>query len=350
AFLAKLDLQGNVLTRRLFGSGHGRNSLINGVVLADQSLVVVGYGTKAGDPDSKAMMLHISESGRVLSESFHGTGGSLFYTVAPSPDNTLFIAGTVQAKDVKKAVVFKLDPDGNEIWQTTIFDSLKDQDSEVYAIQSKGEEAILVGSAMEYGFVAKLNTTGELLWRDVYGESEKEDELAGLCLRPDGKIMVAGQTNSYASMGGQNLWVFELADKKGKLSTASSQNPDATFLAENKKKAGVITLASGSQYKILREGTGESPSYKDIVNIHYHGTFIDGHVFDSTYDRRESLEMEVEYFVKGLQELLQKMKVGCKWQLFIPADLAYGEQGRGAQIPPNKTLLYEMELLEIKGK
>lgn len=347
-FLAKLDLQGNILTRSLFGSGSGRNSLVSGVVLADDSLVVVGYGTKSGDTERRAMMLHLSDSDRLLSESYHGSGGGMFFSVSPSPDNTLLTAGTGKAKDVKKAVVYKLDLDGHEIWQTTIFAGLKDQNSAVYAIKAKGEEAILVGSAMEYGFVAKLNKDGELLWRDVYGESEKVDQLRGLCLSPSGKIWVAGETKSYASMGKQNLWHFELDDKPGKVFKAPPKDPDAAFLIENKNKAGVITLASGAQYKVLREGTGSTPTFKDIVNIHYHGTFIDGKVFDSTYDRRESLEMEVEYFVKGLQELLQKMKVGCKWQLFIPAGLAYGEKGRGAQIPPDKTLIYEIELLEIK--
>lgn len=348
AFLAKLDLQGNIINRKLFGTEQGSSSLVEGVVLGDHSLIVVGYGTPSGETASKATMLHLSATGNLISQSFHGTVGSLFSAIAVAPDKTIFVGGTMKADNIKKGVIAKLDSQGNEIWQTVIFARLNDQDSEVFDVKSKGDGAILVGSAMEYGFVAKINGMGDILWRDVYGEDEKIDSLSGLCLSQSGKILVAGETYSYASMGGQNLWHFELDDKPGKSLNMPPENLETAFLAENKNKAGVVTLASGAQYKILREGTGSIPSVKDTVQVHYHGTFINGEVFDSTYDRRESLEMEVGDFVEGLQELLQKMKVGCKWQLFIPATLAYGEAGRGSKIPPNKTLIYEMELLEIK--
>ncbi len=121
------------------------------------------------------------------------------------------------------------------------------------------------------------------------------------------------------------------------------------FLAENKKKTGVITLESGLQYKILKSGTGKvSPKATDTVVTHYHGTLIDGTVFDSSYERNASVSFPVGGVIKGWTEALQKMKVGDKWQLVIPSHLAYGERGAPPVIMPNATLVFDVELLEIK--
>ena len=120
------------------------------------------------------------------------------------------------------------------------------------------------------------------------------------------------------------------------------------FLAENKKKEGVKTLPSGLQYKILRDGTGPSPKPDDKVTTHYRGTLLDGTEFDSSYSRNEPASFGVGQVIKGWQEALPLMKVGAKWQLFIPANLAYGERGAGGTIGPNAALIFDIELISIE--
>ena len=120
------------------------------------------------------------------------------------------------------------------------------------------------------------------------------------------------------------------------------------FLAENKKKADIKTTASGLQYKVLKEGTGPMPKPTDSVTTHYRGTLIDGTEFDSSYKRGEPATFPVSGVIKGWTEALQLMKVGSKYQLFVPYALAYGERGAGQDIGPNETLIFEVELLAIK--
>ena len=120
------------------------------------------------------------------------------------------------------------------------------------------------------------------------------------------------------------------------------------FLAENKKKENVVTLTSGLQYEILTEGNGDLPKAKDKVKCHYHGTLINGTVFDSSVQRGQPAVFGVNQVIKGWVEALQLMPVGSKWRLFIPSNLAYGEQGAGNDIQPNSALIFEVELLGIQ--
>lgn len=120
------------------------------------------------------------------------------------------------------------------------------------------------------------------------------------------------------------------------------------FLAINAQKDGIVTTASGLQYEVITEGAGPKPSINDTVVTHYHGTLIDGKVFDSSVERGEPAQFPVNGVIKGWIEALQMMKVGSKWRLFIPSDLAYGDQGSGAMIEPGTTLIFEVELIEIK--
>jgi FKBP-type peptidyl-prolyl cis-trans isomerase len=120
-----------------------------------------------------------------------------------------------------------------------------------------------------------------------------------------------------------------------------------SFLAENKKKEGVVTTASGLQYKIETKGTGKIPTSNDTVVCHYRGTLIDGTEFDSSYKRSEPSSFSVTGVIKGWTEALLMMPVGSKWKLFIPSDIAYGERGRPG-IPPNSTLQFDIELISIK--
>ncbi len=119
------------------------------------------------------------------------------------------------------------------------------------------------------------------------------------------------------------------------------------FLVTNSKEEGVRELPSGLQYKVIRRGTGEVPDLTDDVKCHYHGTLIDGTVFDSSVQRDKPAVFPVSGVIPGWVEALQKMPVGSKWRLFIPPDLAYGEQGAGDVIGPNATLIFDVELLEI---
>lgn len=122
------------------------------------------------------------------------------------------------------------------------------------------------------------------------------------------------------------------------------------FLDENRTKPGVKELPDGLQYLVMKEGTGPMPVATDTVVVHYHGTLIDGTVFDSSVDKGQPIEWPVGKFIQGWTEALQMMKVGSKWKLFVPPGLGYGERGSGAKVPANATLIFEMELIGIKGK
>jgi len=132
---------------------------------------------------------------------------------------------------------------------------------------------------------------------------------------------------------------------------ASNLKDGQAFLAANKAKEGVVTLPSGLQYKILKEGTGPKPSAADSVVCNYRGTLLDNTEFDSSYKRGQPATFGVGQVIKGWTEALQLMPVGSKWQLFIPSDLAYGPRGGpGGSIGPNATLIFEVELLSIEPK
>ncbi len=120
------------------------------------------------------------------------------------------------------------------------------------------------------------------------------------------------------------------------------------FLAKNKSNEGVITTASGLQYKVLVAGTGAKPKATDTVDCHYEGRLINGTVFDSSYRRGQSAQFPVNGVIPGWVEALQLMPVGSKWQLYIPSELAYGEYGAGETIEPNSALIFDVELLGIK--
>ena len=121
----------------------------------------------------------------------------------------------------------------------------------------------------------------------------------------------------------------------------------AEFLEINRHKAGVVELPSGLQYEILKQGTGAKPSASDKVKCHYHGTLINGTVFDISVQRGEPATFGVSQVIPGWVEALQLMPVGSKWRLFIPSNLAYGEHGAGDVIEPNSTLIFDVELLDI---
>lgn len=140
-----------------------------------------------------------------------------------------------------------------------------------------------------------------------------------------------------------------LTKQQEKMAKKLEENSAAgqAFLAANKVKPDVVTLESGLQYKVLTAGSGKTPSASDVVQVHYRGTLIDGTPFDSSYDRGEPVEFPVSRVIAGWTEALQLMAEGAKWQLFIPAELAYGSQEVGGVIEPNSVLLFEVELLKV---
>ena len=139
-------------------------------------------------------------------------------------------------------------------------------------------------------------------------------------------------------------------EAKMKEAGESNKKEGETFLAANKSKPNVVTLASGLQYKILTAGTGTKPASTDTVVCNYKGTLIDGTEFDSSYKRGQPATFPVSGVIKGWTEALQLMPVGSKWQLFIPSDLAYGERGAPGNIGPNATLIFEVDLISIQAK
>jgi FKBP-type peptidyl-prolyl cis-trans isomerase FklB len=121
------------------------------------------------------------------------------------------------------------------------------------------------------------------------------------------------------------------------------------FLAQNQNKPGVTTLPSGLQYEVLTEGTGKKPTPRSSVTTHYHGTLINGNVFDSSYQRGQPATFGVNQVIAGWTEALQLMPEGSKWRLYIPSDLAYGKRGAGRDIGPDSTLIFDVELLKVNN-
>lgn len=133
------------------------------------------------------------------------------------------------------------------------------------------------------------------------------------------------------------------AAEAGKVAKAAGES----FLAENAKKEGVVVLPSGLQYQVLKEGNGKKPSATDQVKCHYEGTLIDGTIFDSSYQRNEPATFGLNQVIAGWTEGVQLMSEGAKYRFFIPYNLAYGERGTGAQIPPFAALVFDVELLKV---
>ena len=156
-----------------------------------------------------------------------------------------------------------------------------------------------------------------------------------------GQLQQAQQTKRQAQMAK----VQEARKAAGETNVVEGKK----FLDENKGKPGVTTLADGLQYKVLTEGTGPVPKATDTVTVNYRGTLINGTEFDSSYKRNEPATFPVGGVIKGWTEILQLMKTGSKYQVFIPADLAYGERGAGQDIGPNATLIFDVELLSIQN-
>lgn len=149
------------------------------------------------------------------------------------------------------------------------------------------------------------------------------------------------------TMEDADLFIRTYFEREGAKQGQINLEEGNAFLEENKGREGVQMTESGLQYEVLTEGTGATPESSDRVRVHYHGTLIDGTVFDSSVDRGQPAVFGVDQVIPGWTEALQLMPVGSKWKIYLPSELAYGEQGAGADIGPNSTLIFEVELLEI---
>lgn len=201
----------------------------------------------------------------------------------------------------------------------------------------------------------KLDTPAEkvsyLIGRQV-GDQLKGSQFPGFEL--DGVVQGIKDAMANAEMplsqaeieGAYEVIQGEMQKMQEELSAKAREAGDA-FLAENAKKDGIVVLESGLQYEVITEGSGAQPTAESTVRTHYHGTFTDGRVFDSSVERGEPAEFPVGGVIAGWTEALQLMKEGSKWRLFIPSDLAYGEQGSQGAIPPHSALVFEVELLTV---
>lgn len=175
------------------------------------------------------------------------------------------------------------------------------------------------------------------------GDLDQKTLLAGFA---DGMNKKDSKLNDEQLEDTQKALTALLQQRRTAITEAMKAEGEA-FLAGNKKQDGVETLESGLQYKVIEEGDGESPTATDTVKVHYTGKLINGNVFDSSVQRGKPATFRVGQVIPGWQEGIQKMKVGSKWMLFVPSELAYGERGSAGAIGPHQVLVFEVELLEI---
>jgi FKBP-type peptidyl-prolyl cis-trans isomerase FklB len=255
-------------------------------------------------------------------------------------------SSAVKKAELEKEMRFKIDS-VMKLNNRNISEFLKGLQEGINAPESK--------SAYMEGLMIGKQTSG-----DIYASMKER-----IGLEPDAKFnnaaLVAAMANSIKGKGhtmSEPGMVFTMKmqamqeearqKEEARIKEQSKEQVEAgeKFLAENKTKEGVVTLPSGLQYKVIKEGNGDKPKATDMVTVHYHGTLIDGSVFDSSVERKDPAKFNVSGVIKGWTEALQLMPVGSKWQLYVPADLAYGAQDMG-KIKPFSTLIFDVELISI---
>jgi len=214
------------------------------------------------------------------------------------------------------------------------------------AAKTPGKTTTLATQKDKFSYALGMNLGGNFKKQSIPVDPDLvargiKDSLAG------GKTLLTEEEARAVLNEAQTVFRKQQQEKMQQLGEANKKE-GGEFLAANKAKPGITTLPSGLQYKILQAGTGPKPASTDTVSVNYRGTLINGTEFDSSYKRGQPATFPVTGVIKGWTEALQLMPVGSKWQLFIPADLAYGEHGAGNDIAPNATLVFEVELLSIK--
>ncbi len=200
------------------------------------------------------------------------------------------------------------------------------QDSVAYAIGMQIGGNLLMDSLM-----LDLDIVNQGMYDALYsGDKKLNDARMGQVMQKFQQELVAKQEAKAEAAGGENLKIAE------------------DFLAENKKKEGINVTESGLQYEIVKEGTGKTPAKTDTVEVHYEGTLIDGTVFDSSYERGETIEFPLDRVIPGWTEGVQLMKEGAIYNFYIHPDLGYGQRGAGQDIGPNEMLIFKVELIKVK--
>lgn len=197
-----------------------------------------------------------------------------------------------------------------------------------------------VEQRVSYGIGRQM---GEQLASNPFDGVDASAVAAGVMDALQGKESRVARADLEAAFGEISQRMQAKEAEKSKLLAAEGE----AFLAENAKKEGVTVTASGLQYEVVTAGTGPIPSATSRVKTHYHGTLIDGTVFDSSYNRGQPIDFAVNGVIAGWTEALQLMPAGSKWRLYIPYNLAYGERGAGANIAPYSALIFDVELLEV---
>ncbi|HFA49977.1 MAG TPA: FKBP-type peptidyl-prolyl cis-trans isomerase [Bacteroidetes bacterium] len=204
-----------------------------------------------------------------------------------------------------------------------------------------------VGSAQELKtFKDSLSYAVGVLW----GQNIKQQGITEINSPVMGQAIdnvLAGE-ETMIDIASANQLLRKFLSKEKEAQKSRNKAEGEAFLKKNAEREGVVTLPSGLQYEVLKEGTGPVPKSSDKVKVHYHGTLINGDVFDSSVQRGQPASFPVTGVIKGWVEALQLMPVGSKWKLFIPSNLAYGERGAGGKIGPNAALVFEVELLAIE--
>ena len=215
----------------------------------------------------------------------------------------------------------------------------------IFAVGSVYAEDTLKTKQEKLGYAIGMNIASNMKQQKV--DVDADQLAAGLTavLKGEETVLTQEEMGQILMAYQQEMQMQQMA--KAAEEAAKNEKLSKAFLAENGKKDGVVTLPSGLQYKILKAGTGASPTVDSKVQVHYRGSLIDGTEFDSSYKRGEPASFPVNGVIAGWTEALPLMKEGGKWQLVIPASLAYGENGAPPTIPPNATLVFEVELLKV---
>lgn len=223
----------------------------------------------------------------------------------------------------------------------TTFAACSEKDTKVAIDAPMKNQLDSVAYAIGMNFGKQLKIDSVMIDIDVFASGLYD------ALYTDTTKMTEKQVNDVMMAFQQNMQMK--AQEKAMKASGANKEKANKFLAENKGKPGVKTTASGLQYEVLKEGTGKSPLATDKVKVHYHGTLMDGKVFDSSVQRGEPVEFPLNQVIKGWTEGVQLMKEGGKYRFWISADLGYGDKGAPPQIGPGELLIFEVELIEVLG-
>jgi len=227
--------------------------------------------------------------------------------------------------------------------------------------QPRSEDAVeagLVPDEVQHGFKTLEDRFSYAYGADLAEKFKAERIALNVALMADGMRDVFEDGNKKMSAGeiAATMQVFQEVHLKKKeeeraVAAVKNKKEGEAFLIENAKKPGVVVTKSGLQYRVIREGTGSyKPTVEDEVKVHYRARFIDGTEFDSTYKRNEPYSVNAKMLIAGWAEALQLMTEGSQWELYVPADLAYGERGSDPYVGPNAVLIFQVELLEVQKR